>query len=76
MPALYMAAQISDCDSCYGIVPGRNRIAGQTVLQVLPALEAGGAELGTLDVAAALCGAGARVLVASSGGRDGCGPRC
>ena len=44
-------------------------LEGRTVLQVLPALEAGGAELGTLDIAAALRGAGARVLVASSGGR-------
>jgi len=46
-----------------------NGLEGRTVLQVLPALEAGGAELGTLDIAAALRGAGARVLVASSGGR-------
>ncbi len=44
-------------------------LQGRTVLQVLPALEAGGAELGTLDISAALRGAGARVLVASSGGR-------
>ena len=48
-------------------------LQGKTVLQVLPALEAGGAELGTLDVAAALRGAGARVLVASSGGRMAAG---
>lgn len=44
-------------------------LAGKTVLQVLPALEAGGAERGTLQIAAALRDAGARALVASSGGR-------
>ncbi len=48
-------------------------LQGKTVLQMLPALEAGGAELGTLDVAAALRGAGARVLVISSGGRMAAG---
>ncbi len=47
----------------------RSRLKGKTVLHVLPALEAGGAERGTLDVAAALRDAGARALVASSGGR-------
>lgn len=46
-----------------------NGLEGKTVLQVLPALEAGGAELSTLDISAALRDAGARVLVASSGGR-------
>ncbi len=39
------------------------------MLNVLPALEAGGAELSTLEIAAALRDAGARVLVVSSGGR-------
>jgi len=39
-----------------------------TVLQVLPALEAGGVERGTIDVALALAGAGWRSLVASAGG--------
>ena len=44
-------------------------LEGKTVLHVLPALEAGGAELGTLEIAAALREAGARAVVASSGGR-------
>lgn len=48
-------------------------LEGKTALQVLPALEAGGAELGTLDIASALRDAGARVLVASSGGRMAAG---
>ncbi|MEZ5541521.1 MAG: glycosyltransferase family 4 protein [Pseudomonadota bacterium] len=40
-----------------------------TVLQVLPALESGGVERGTLEVAAALVRAGHRSLVVSAGGR-------
>ena len=40
-----------------------------TVLQVLPALESGGVERGTLEVAAALVAAGHRSLVVSAGGR-------
>jgi glycosyltransferase involved in cell wall biosynthesis len=39
-----------------------------TVLQVLPGLDVGGAERGTVDVAAALVAAGHRALVMSSGG--------
>ncbi|MDP8916175.1 MAG: glycosyltransferase, partial [Pseudomonadota bacterium] len=42
---------------------------GFTVLQVIPALETGGAEQTTLDVAAAVVRAGGRALVASEGGR-------
>ncbi len=38
------------------------------VLQVLPALVTGGVERGTLEIAAALVGAGFRALVASAGG--------
>ncbi len=38
------------------------------VMQVLPALEAGGVERGTVDVTAALTAAGWRAIVASSGG--------
>ncbi len=41
----------------------------QTVLQVIPALEIGGAERGTIDVADALVKAGCRALVVSEGGR-------
>ncbi len=44
-------------------------LKGKTVLQVLPALEAGGVERGTLEIAAALGDAGVRPLVASAGGR-------
>jgi len=39
------------------------------VLQVLPALETGGVERGTVEMAAAITGAGGRALVASAGGR-------
>ena len=39
-----------------------------TVLQVLPALETGGVEQGTVDVAVATAEAGWRALVASAGG--------
>lgn len=40
-----------------------------TVLQVLPALETGGVERGTVEIAEALVQRGATALVASSGGR-------
>jgi glycosyltransferase involved in cell wall biosynthesis len=40
-----------------------------TVLQVVPALEQGGLERGTVEVAAAVVAAGGTALVASSGGR-------
>ena len=39
-----------------------------TILQVLPALVAGGAERGAVDVAAAIVKAGGKALIASSGG--------
>ena len=42
---------------------------GLTVLQVLPRLETGGVERGTVDVAAAIVAAGGRALVVSAGGR-------
>ena len=45
------------------------RLKNKTVLNVLPALEAGCAAFSTLDIVAALRDAGARVLVVSSGGR-------
>lgn len=44
----------------------RRRVA---VLQVVPALDAGGAERSTIDIARALSAAGYRALVASRGGR-------
>src|SRR3984885_999353 len=45
------------------------RFAGVTVLQIIPALDAGGAERTTIDIADALTRAGARALVATEGGR-------
>lgn len=42
--------------------------SGMTVLQVLPALETGGVERGTVDMAEALVAAGHRALVVSTGG--------
>ena len=47
----------------------RALIAGRTVLQIIPHIDAGGAERTTIDIAAALVAAGARALVASEGGR-------
>ncbi len=40
-----------------------------TILQVLPALDAGGVERGTIEIAQAIAGAGGKPLVASQGGR-------
>lgn len=44
-------------------------LAGRTVLQIIPDLDAGGAERTAVDVAAGLAAAGARALVATEGGR-------
>jgi glycosyltransferase involved in cell wall biosynthesis len=44
-------------------------LAGRTILQIIPELDAGGAERTTIDVAAALAELGARPLVAAEGGR-------
>src|SRR5436305_1463416 len=44
-------------------------LAGRTILQILPELDAGGAERAAIDISEALAGAGARALVASEGGR-------
>jgi hypothetical protein len=44
-------------------------LAGRTILQVIPELEAGGAERTTVDVAQGLAQAGATALVATEGGR-------
>lgn len=46
----------------------RPQASGPTVLQVVPALEMGGVERGTVDVAQALGNAGYRALVTSAGG--------
>jgi glycosyltransferase involved in cell wall biosynthesis len=48
---------------------GASLLAGRTILQVIPELNAGGAERTTLDIAAALADVGARALVACEGGR-------
>lgn len=44
-------------------------LAGRTVLQIVPALDTGGAERTTVDTAGALAQAGVRALVAAEGGR-------
>ena len=44
-------------------------LAGRTILQIVPELNAGGAERTAIDIAAALVEAGARALIASEGGR-------
>jgi glycosyltransferase involved in cell wall biosynthesis len=48
---------------------GRHPLAGRTILQVIPELDAGGAERTAIDVAAGLADIGARALIASEGGR-------
>lgn len=52
-----------------GFPVGEGRLAGACVLQIIPDLEAGGAERTTVDVAAGLTAAGGRALVATEGGR-------
>ncbi len=49
--------------------PFENLSPKPTILQVVPALETGGAERTTLDVARAVAAAGGRAIVASRGGR-------
>lgn len=44
-------------------------LAGRTILQVIPELEAGGAERTAVDIARGLTEVGARALVATEGGR-------
>lgn len=44
-------------------------LSGACVLQIIPELDAGGAERTTVDVAAGLAAVGARALVATEGGR-------
>ena len=45
------------------------QLKGKTILQILPRLEQGGVERGTLEVAEAIIQAGGRAVVISSGGR-------
>ncbi len=47
----------------------RHILHGRTILQLIPELEAGGAERTTIDIAEALAALGARALVATEGGR-------
>lgn len=44
-------------------------LAGQNILQIIPALNAGGAGRTTVDIAEAIAAAGGRALVATEGGR-------
>jgi glycosyltransferase involved in cell wall biosynthesis len=48
---------------------GAHPLTGRTLLQVVPELEAGGAERTAVDIASALAAVGARALVATEGGR-------
>jgi glycosyltransferase involved in cell wall biosynthesis len=43
--------------------------AGPTILQIIPNLDTGGAELSTIEIAEAIVAAGGRALVATNGGR-------
>ena len=54
-------------DAATGTSTGKTR--APVVLQVLPSLETGGVERGTVDIAGAIVEAGGRSLVASRGGR-------
>jgi glycosyltransferase involved in cell wall biosynthesis len=47
----------------------RAPLTGRTILQIIPRIDAGGAERTTIDISAALVAAGARAMVASEGGR-------
>jgi glycosyltransferase involved in cell wall biosynthesis len=47
----------------------RHALEGRSILQIIPELEAGGAERTTVDIAEALASLGARALVATEGGR-------
>ncbi len=47
----------------------RQALQGRVVLQIIPELDAGGAERTTIDIAEALSSLGARALVATEGGR-------
>ena len=48
---------------------GMHALAGRTILQIVPTLDAGELDHTTIDVAGALAESGARALVASAGGR-------
>jgi glycosyltransferase involved in cell wall biosynthesis len=71
-PAVKTLSAKADGEACAGDVPSPSGPLPPpplpVVLQVLPGLVTGGAERGCIDVAVALANAGARTLVASSGG--------
>jgi glycosyltransferase involved in cell wall biosynthesis len=48
---------------------GIHPLGGRTILQIIPELEAGGAERTAVDIAAGLARVGARAVVATEGGR-------
>ncbi len=52
-----------------GLTQPAHPLAGRTILQIIPELDAGGAERTAIDVAAGLAQVGARALVATEGGR-------
>ncbi|MCJ2013677.1 glycosyltransferase family 4 protein [Methylobacterium sp. J-076] len=60
---------VGEAKAVPGFPVAEGRLAGACVLQIIPELDAGGAERTTVDVAAALAAAGARALVATEGGR-------
>jgi glycosyltransferase involved in cell wall biosynthesis len=55
--------------STAAFAPSHDVLCGRTILQIIPELDAGGAERATIDIAATLAECGARPLVASRGGR-------
>jgi glycosyltransferase involved in cell wall biosynthesis len=59
----------ADQMTAMALSPPDRPLEGRTILQVTPALDAGGVEQTTLDVAEAIVLAGGRALVASAGGR-------
>jgi glycosyltransferase involved in cell wall biosynthesis len=61
-------AQLSMTARSVSVADRFRAATGPTVLQVLPALQTGGVERGTCDMAAALMDAGWRAVVASAGG--------
>lgn len=53
----------------YFSVPDQRSLTGKTILQIIPELEAGGAERTAVDIAEAITQYGGRALVATEGGR-------
>ena len=68
-PAAYTAASATEDPTLTADIAALPFPPGAGVLQVTPALDAGGVEQTTLDMARAIARAGGRALVASAGGR-------